>query len=78
LIDNAPPIALRDVAAIVVEGHRLSLRAEVEHRLAEFGGVARTVGVDRPARLPGDDVRAELSRAMDRVFDRADLFTFMP
>src|ERR1700677_1329914 len=39
LIDGAPSLTLGDVAAIVVEGHRLSPCGEVVHRLAELARV---------------------------------------
>src|ERR1700677_4981392 len=76
LIDGAPSLTLGDVAAIVVEGHRLSPCGEVVHRLAELARVARSGGVERPARLPGDDVMGELPSVVDRVLARGDVFIF--
>ena len=58
------------VAAVVIERHRLCLRAALERRLAEFAGVASPVCIDRPARLPDDDPQGELPRALD--CDRAE------
>src|ERR1700677_2970231 len=78
MTNTAPPFAFLDVAAIIVEGPRLSPGAKVVQRLAELVRVARAVGVERPARLPGDDVVREFPHVEDRVLDRGDGFAFTP
>ena len=71
LIGGAALVAFFDVAAVVVERHRIGPRGKVEHRLAELAGVARAVGVERPARLPGDDVvRRAPARRVSRLRPR--------
>src|SRR5260370_1267444 len=77
MVDRPPPVAIRDMAAIVFERHGLRLTAAVEHRLAELAGIACPIGVDGPARLPGVDGDAELAGVVDRGLDRSDLVIVM-
>src|SRR5712671_8086996 len=77
MVDRPPPVAIRDIAAIVFKRHGFSLTAAVEHRFAELAGIACPVGVDGPARLPGVDGDAEFAPAVDGGLDCGDLIIVM-
>src|SRR5260370_1448937 len=77
MVDRPPPVAIRDMAAIVFERHGLRFTAAVVHLLAELAGIACPIGVDGPARLPGVDGDAELAGVVDRGLDRSDLVIVM-
>ena len=72
-IERAVLVALREIAAIVVERHRLRLGEAIEHDAAELVRVALAIGVERPAQFPAVDPQREGARFRDRGLDGGDL-----